>query len=281
MSECYLNGHFVKPEQALVSVMDRGFLFGDGVYEVIPVYNNKLFRLQSHLDRLQKSLDGILLDNPMNQQQWQAMLQTLLDKNPDGEKSIYLQVTRGYCEKRHHSFPEHPEPTVFARCMPLNRWSLEKLQQGIDVITLKDTRWQHCHIKTTTLLPNVLLNQQAKQQGAAEAILIRDGLAIECSSSNLFIVKQNTIITPPLSALLLGGITRDLVIELTKQHQLALQERDIAEDELAQADEIWITSSTREIAPVVTLNGNMVGEGKPGPLWQQVMSYYQDYKKTL
>lgn len=281
MSEFYLNGKFVKPEQALVSVMDRGFLFGDGVYEVIPVYNGKLFRLAPHLKRLQNSLDGIMLDNPMSDKEWQDMLLTLLAKNPQGEKSLYLQVTRGYSEQRHHSFPETPKPTVFARCSPLNTWSMEKLQQGISAVTMPDTRWRQCHIKAITLLPNVLLNQQAKQLGAAEAILIRDGHAIECSSSNLFIVKNQTIITPPLSSFLLGGITRDLVVELATQHNVPLQQRDITEMELNQADEMWITSSTKEIAPVIKLNDKPVGDGQIGPLWQRMMGYYQQYKQSI
>jgi len=279
--QVYLNGEFKAISEACVSVLDRGFLFGDGVYEVIPAYGGHLLRLDAHLQRLQNSLDGIRLENPLSTQQWQQMLTTLIEKNSGLDQSIYLQVTRGVAAKRNHNFPDQVKPTVFAMSNELKPVSRSEAEQGIEAVTLDDIRWRACNIKTTALLANTLLRQQATDKGAGEAILLRDGFATEGSASNVFVVYNNTILTPPTSPLLLPGITRDLVLELARTHDMPHLQREITEDELRHASEIWITSSTREILPVLTLDGEAVGDGSAGPVWQQMIDYFQDYKQQL
>ena len=282
----YLNGDFLPLEQACVSVTDRGFLFGDGVYEVIPAYGGRLFRLTQHLQRLQNSLDGIRLANPLSHGEWESMFNELLARNrdaagPDNDQSVYLQVTRGCAPKRDHSFPETISATVYAVSNPIPRPDPAIEQNGVAAVTLNDMRWQRCDIKAITLLANVLLRQQAVDQGAVEAILIRDGQVIEGSSSNVFVVKNDTIITPPKSERMLPGITRDLVLELAAKHGLPYAENDIDVTTLAQAEEVWITSSTREIVPVTQLDSRAIGDGRPGPLWKTITAHYRDYKTAV
>ena len=282
-SICYLNGDYLPLEQATVSVLDRGFIFGDGVYEVIPAYGGHLFRLQQHLQRLHNSLDAIRLANPLSAKQWQAMLQTLISKNPGdsgNDHSLYLQVTRG-AAKRDHPFPENTPATVFAMSNPLASIDLENMQTGVAAITLDDIRWRYCYIKTTALLPNILLKQQAIEKQATEAILVRDGEVTEGSSSNLFIVKAGIIKTPIKSEKLLPGITRDLIVELARNNGLPCEETHISEAELHAADEIWLSSSTREILPVTRLDDKTIGEGVAGPLWHKMIAIYQAYKQAL
>ena len=286
MPTVYLNGVFLPLEEACIPVTDRGFLFGDGVYEVIPAYGGRLFRLQHHLQRLQDSLDGIRLANPMSNEEWEGTLTALLahNRNTDGtepDQGVYLQVTRGSAAKRDHSFPAQIRPTVYAASNPIPPPDPAIEQNGVAVITLGDMRWHRCDIKAITLLPNVLLRQQAADQGAAEAILVRDGQVIEGSSSNVFVVIGDTIMTPPKSERLLPGITRDLVLELADRHGLAYAETDIDEAALAQAGEVWITSSTREIIPVTQVNGRSVGDGRPGPMWKIVTGHYRTYKAAV
>jgi len=286
MTTVYLNGSFLPLEDACVSVMDRGFLFGDGVYEVIPAYGGKLFRLSHHLGRLQNSLDGIRLANPFSDDAWQKILNEVLQRNggqtdAGDDQSVYLQVTRGSAAKRDHRFPDSITPTVFAFSNPLPEPDPVGTTQGVAAITLDDTRWQYCAIKAITLLPNVLLRQQAADLDAAEALLIRDGLVIEASASNVFIVRDGTILTPPKSEQMLPGITRDLVLELAQQHALPYRETDISEDALRQADEVWVTSSTKEIAPVTRLDGKAVGDGLPGPVWRSMIQLFRHYKEAV
>jgi D-alanine transaminase len=286
MPSVYLNGTFLPLEQACVSVTDRGFLFGDGVYEVIPAYGGRLFRLPHHLQRLQNSLDGIRLANPLSADQWESLFTELLARNrdaagPDNDQSVYLQVTRGCAPKRDHAFPENISATVYATSSPIARPDPAIEQNGVAAVTFEDIRWQRCDIKAITLLANVLLRQRATDQGAAEAILVCDGRVIEGSSSNVFMVKNGTLITPPKSERMLPGITRDLVLELAAKHGLPCAETDIDEAMLAQADEVWITSSTREIVPVTRLNGHVIGDGRPGPVWQVMTGHYRDYKTAV
>jgi D-alanine transaminase len=281
MNTAYLNDEYLPLEQARVPVLDRGFLFADGVYEVIPVYGGRLFRLAEHLDRLDNSLTGIRLANPLSRSQWQAVLQRLVEMNGGGEQSVYLQVTRGAGPVREHLFPVDCPQTVFAMSMPLKSPKPELLEKGARVITLDDIRWQYCHLKTVALLPNVLMHQIARERRADEAILIRNGYAMECTASNFFIVDRGTVVTPPKSEHLLPGITRDLVLELAARHGVAHAERDVQQHELAGADEIWITSSNKEIVPVSSLNDNPVGDGRPGPLWRRMYEHYQAYKNGL
>jgi D-alanine transaminase len=281
MKIAYLNDEYLPLEQARVPVLDRGFLFSDGVYEVIPVYGGRLFRLDQHLDRLDGSLQGIRLANPLSRAQWRAILMRLVDMNGGGEQSVYFQVTRGADAKRDHLFPANVPQTVFAMSSPLKALAGKWLQEGATVITIPDIRWQYCHLKTISLLPNVLMRQLADDRGADEAILIRNGLATECTVSNLFIVKDGTVVTPPKSEYLLPGITRDLLLELAHRHGLPYREREIAEAELSAADEIWITSSSKEVIPATRLNGAKVGGGQPGPVWRRMFDYYQEYKNRL
>lgn len=277
----YLNGEFKPISKACVSVLDRGFLFGDGVYEVIPAYGGHPLRLERHLQRLQNSLDGIRLTNPHSHSQWQEILSQLIVNNKGTDQTIYLQVTRGTAPRRDHNFPRQVTPTVFVMSNELLPIPRDVAEKGIEAVTLDDIRWRACNIKTTALLANTLLRQQATDKGAAEAILLRDGFATEGTSSNVFVVYEGTILTPPTSPLLLPGITRDLVLELARTHNLGCQERPVGEDELRQASEIWITSSTREVLPVVSLDGKPVGDGKAGPVWQQMIDYFQQYKQQL
>lgn len=279
----YLNGEFLPLDQAKVSVLDRGFIFGDGVYEVIPVYGGQLFRLNQHLQRLDHSLAGIQLDNPLAYDQWNSILEELVERNATevyGDQSVYLQVTRGVA-KRDHAFPKGVAPTVFAMSNPLAPLPVSLAAEGIAAITLDDIRWRYCNIKAITLLPNILLRQQALDANAAEAILISNGEVTEGAASNLFIVKDNILITPPKGPRLLPGITRDLILELAETHGIACREGAIRENELREADEMWLTSSTKEILPVTRLDGKAVSGGKPGPMWARVIALYQDYKRAL
>jgi D-alanine transaminase len=276
----YLNGKFLQDTEAFVPVLDRGFIFGDGIYEVIPAYGGRMFRLDEHLERLQNSLDAIRICNPLTPAQWAEMLQGLIDKNGGGDQSLYLQITRGVA-KRDHAFPKNCAPTVFAMSNPLVPPGTEILEKGVAAITIDDIRWQHCHIKAISLLPNILLRQEALDQGAAEAILIRDGLATEGAASNLFAVLDGVLTTPAKGPLLLPGITRDLVLELAAANGVAHREADIRREDLDRASEIWFTSSTREILPVTRLNGQAVGGGTPGPVFRHMIALYQDYKHQL
>lgn len=282
MAQVYLNGEFLPLAEARVPVMDRGFLFGDGVYEVIPAYGGKLFRLPHHLYRLNNSLTAIRIPDPLSNAEWRDILEKLVQWNEGDDQSVYLQVTRGVQDKRDHAFAGlNLKPTVFAMSSPLQSPSSVPATTGIKTVTLDDVRWQHCNIKAITLLPNALLRQQAVDQGATEAVLIRNGHAIEGAASNLFIVKDGLMITPPNSHLLLPGITRDLLVELAAEHARPFREADITLEELQTADEIWLTSSTKELLPVVELDGTPVGNGQPGPIYRDMHCLYRDYKDRV
>jgi len=282
MSIAYLNGDYLPVEQAKVSVLDRGFIFGDGVYEVIPAYGGHLFRLEQHLQRLSNSLEGIHLDNPLALSQWQQIIEEVVKRNDDNnqDQSIYLQVTRG-AAKRDHVFPDEISQTIFVMSSPMQAVSEEKLTKGICAISHEDIRWRYCHIKSIALLPNTLMRQIAREAGADEAILNRDGNITEGAASNVFIVKDGKIITPAKDECLLPGITRDLVLEIAAEAKLNYAEADISPEQLQNADEIWLTSSTKEILPVTQLDGKAVGNGKPGPCWKDMLARYQEHKKLL
>ncbi len=273
----YLNGEFLPVESAKISVLDRGFIFGDGVYEVLPVYNGHLFRLVEHLQRLENSLQAIRLANPLSRQQWSDLLEKLVAYNHGGDQSIYLQVTRGPA-KREHNFPHLIQPTIF---MMSETIQAQPPSLGVKAVTCPDIRWQRCDIKATALLANVLLRQQAVDVGAVEAILIRDGYVMEGAASNVFVVIDGMTMTPPKSQYILPGITRDLILEVMQANQLPYQEVAITEIQLRSADEIWVTSSVREILPIITLDEKTIGLGKPGPIWFQVWQLYQNYKQQL
>lgn len=276
----YLNGNYLPLEQACVPVLDRGFIFGDGVYEVIPVYGRKAFRLEHHLQRLKNSMQAVRLNNPHTDEEWSDIINNVVERNDGGDQSIYLQITRGVAS-RDHRFPDDAIPTVFVMSNLFVMVPTEQLEHGVSAITLDDIRWQYCSIKSIALLPNILLRQQAVEQGAAEAILLRDNEVTEGAASNVFIVKDGVIITPPKTDCLLPGITRDLVVEQAHEHDLPVEETIIKQEELLVADEIWLTSSTKEILPVTQLNNQNVGTGKPGPVWKQMYGLYQDYKQAL
>ncbi len=271
----YLNGEFLPLSQAKVSVLDRGFLFGDGVYEVIPVYGGRPLRLAEHLERLGKSLSDIRMEPPLAAEEWAAIFNSLIQGGHD--QQIYLQVTRGVGTRRDHAFPPGIAPTVFAMCTPIAPIPAA----GVKAITVQDIRWQWCHIKAITLLANVLQRQQAVEAGCAEAIMVRDGYAIEGAASNLFAVVEGVLLTPPKGTDILPGITRDLVVEIAQANAIPLQERKISLAELNQAEEVWMTSSTREVLPIVELDGRKVGNGEPGPVWVRMNALYQRRKELL
>lgn len=277
----FLNGDMLPVEDASISVLDRGFLLGDGVYEVIPAYGGKLFRLQQHLKRLQDSLDAIRIPNPYAMDEWRDILQQLVNEGGMDDQSVYLQITRGVAAKRDHTFPQGITPTVFAMSNPVSTTSKDILEKGVAAITLDDIRWKRCDIKAITLLANVILKQEAHDAGAVEAILIKDGHALEGAASNLFIVQNNIIITQPKGPQLLPGVTRDLVLELAVKNNMNFEERPISEQELLLANEIWLTSSTKEILPVCLLNDTPVGDGNPGPVWKKISALYRQYKVEL
>lgn len=276
----YLNGKFMPLEEACVPVLDRGFIFGDGVYEVIPAYSRKLFRLANHLDRLQHSLDGIRLQNPYSNSQWHELLNKIVAGNDNEDQYVYLHVTRGVA-KRDHAFPLNSTPTVFIMSNPLLAPPKELLDNGCSAITAIDNRWIRCDIKAISLLPNVLLRQMAVDVDALETILIRDGFLTEGAASNIFVVKDNLLLAPPKSHLMLPGITYDVVLELAAANHIPYKIRDISEEELHSADEIMLTSSTKEIMAVTRLNDNPVGNGIPGALCQQLQKMYHHYKTTM
>ncbi len=272
----YLNGDFLPPDQAKISVFDRGFVFADGVYEVIPAYGGRPFRLPQHLARLDNSLASIRLSNPLAAHDWQTVFTRLVEAGGTADQSVYLQVTRGPAE-RDHAFPKQVTPTVFAYSQPLKYPEPAQLAAGVSAITVPDIRWQRCDIKAIALLPNVLLRQQAIEQGAAEAILIRNGLMMEGSASNIFVVRKGLLVTPPKGPFILPGVTRDLALELARAHGLACAERAVTEAELRGADELMLSSSTKELLPITQLDGKPVGSGKPGPLHARLHALYQDY----
>lgn len=281
MHEIYLNGAFVAPENAMVSVLDRGFLFGDGVYEVIPAYAGRPLRAPEHLQRLANSLRAIGLQPPLAAAEWLGVFQRLLAAEPEADQALYLQVTRGPAAIRDHRFPVSPVPTILAMAKPIKARDPALREQGVAAVIRDDIRWLRCDIKSTALIAAVLLRQSAEEAGAEEAILVRDGLALEGSTSNLFMVRDERLITPPKGSLLLAGITRELVLELAVLAEIAIEERNIALEELRQADEIWISSSTRELMPVTQLDGSPVADGRPGPWWQRLDALYQDVKARL
>jgi D-alanine transaminase len=282
MKTAFLNDQFLPVDKARVSVLDRGFLFGDGVYEVIPVFRGELFRLDQHLTRLQQSLDAIYLSLP----DWPAerltrMMQELVARNGGGNQSLYLQVTRGAQPVRDHRIPVQAKPTLFAMSMPMEPPPSLDAVAPVSCVLVDDPRWQRCDIKSISLLGNILARHEATLAGADEALLVRDGKVVEGSASNVFMVRDGQIITPPKNQWILGGITRDLLVELMCQNREPVKEADILLDAIRQADEIWISSSTREIRPVTRLDGQPVGDGQPGPVWRRVATSYQDFKRNL
>jgi len=270
----YLNGEYLPPEQACISPLDRGFLFGDGVYEVIPSYGGKLFLLDAHLERLGRSLAAIRLPDPIPGGGWSVMLERLLRENPGGDRSVYLQVTRGVAP-RDHAFPGHATATVFAMVSPIAPQGPTVAGAGVSAITAPDQRWGRCDIKSVALLANVLARQQAADHAAVEAILLRDGLLTEGAASNVFVVTNDVVYTTPLGPAILPGITRDFLLGVLRAGGWDCREEPVPEGALRAADEIWLTSSTKEVLPVTRLDGQPVGDGQPGPVWREALDQYR------
>lgn len=261
--------------------MDRGFLFGDGAYEVIPVYSRRPFRLPEHLARLRHTLDGIRLANPHSEAEWMRLIGEIIARNDGEDQSVYLQITRGADTKRNHAFPAKVTPTVFIMSEPLLTPPAAQRERGIATISSPDVRWLRCDLKTTSLLANCLLRQQAVEAGCVETILFRDGFMTEGAASNIFAVKDGALLAPPKDNLMLPGITYDVVLELAAAHGFPAEVRPVAEAEARGADELWMTSSTKEVLPIVVLDGKPVGRGQPGPAFAQMYAWYQDFKRTV
>lgn len=276
MDIAFVNEQFIPKQEATISIMDRGFLFGDSVYEVIPYFNQSPIGLKEHLQRLTDSLNQLKIRNPYSSEQWQALFNELIEKNNLAQTPqfmLYCQVTRGADKKRQHTIESNSQPCVVLFCAPIKNFSAYQ-QHGAKAITYPDQRHQLGHIKSTNLLANVLALQAAQNNGALEAILYRDDRVIECTSSNLFIVKNNQIITPPQDPLMLSGITRHLVINQVKKLNIGVLEQTITLNELQQADEIWITSSTKSLIPITQLNDKIIGNGKPGKIGKRCQQHY-------
>ncbi len=273
----YLNGKFLPLDEAKISVLDRGFIYGDGVYEVVPVYQRQPYRLRPHLIRLQRSLDGIRLANPHREAEWEAIIHNLIAMQPFDDQGIYLQVTRG-AAKRDHAFPPDAIPTVFLMSNPLPVLSREQIEGGVAVVTAADERWLRCDLKTISLLGNVLARQFAVDRGAVETVMFRDGHLTEASASNVLIVKSGTIFAPPKDNLILPGITYDAALELARQGGLPFAIRPVTKEEALSADEMWLSSSTKEVLAVSTLDGRPFGSGKPGPVYRRMYALFQESK---
>lgn len=281
MSLAYLNGKYQPLAETQVSVMDRGFLFGDGVYEVIPVYARKPFRLQEHLQRLQNSLSATRITNPYSDAEWTAIIARIIESAASDDQQIYLQVTRGAAPVRNHAFPEKVVPTVFVMTDPLLPPAPELLATGTTAVSAIDIRWLRCDIKATSLLANCLLRQAAVDAGCAETILFRDGILTEGAATNIFVIKNGVVLAPHKNHLMLPGVTYDVILEICAQHKIPCTVRDITAAEVQAADELLMTSSTREVLPVVQLDGHSIGSGKPGPMAQSMAQKYQDFKRAV
>jgi len=273
----YLNGQFLPLEDAKVSVLDRGFIYGDGVYELVPVYGRKPYRLPQHLARLQRSLDGIRLANPHTDAEWEAIIAGLIGRMTFADQGVYLQVTRG-AAKRDHAFPAGVAPTVFMMSNPLALPSREQVERGVAVITAVDERWLHCDLKTISLLGNVLARQLAVDAGATETVLFRNGYLTEASASNVLLVRGGVIVEPPKDNQILPGITYDVAFELAREGGLPIEVRPVPKDEALAADEMWLSSSTKEVLAVTALDGRPFAGGKPGPVFRKVHALFQASK---
>lgn len=281
MSLAYLNGEYKPLAETQVSVMDRGFLFGDGVYEVIPVYARKPFRLQEHLQRLRNSLAAIRITDLHSETEWAGIIEHIIASSTSTDQQIYLQVTRGAAPLRNHAFPADTRPTVLVMSDPLLSPSPELFSSGVSAVSSSDIRWLRCDIKATSLLANCLLRQIAVDAGCAETVLFRDGILTEGAASNIFVVKDRVLLAPQKNHLMLSGITYDVILEIVRQYNMPCAIRDISETEVHGADELLMTSSTREVLPIVRLDGRPVGKGTPGPVAQALAAHYQEFKRTV
>ncbi len=277
----YLNGTYLPLREARISPLDRGFLYSDGVYEVMPVYGGRPFRFESHADWLTRSLGGIRMEDPHSREQWRALLGTLIERNGGGDQYVYWQVTRGAEFGRNHAPLPVIERTVFAFCAPLPVTAPATLRDGVTCVTAQDTRWAQCDIKSVSLLANVLLRQLAVDGQAAETILLRDGELMEASSSAVHVISGGVIHSPPNSRQILPGTTRSAMEEMALRAGIPYRSEPVSEARLRAADEVWISAATREVQPVTRIDGQPVGSGKPGPLWRRIHAELQSYKREL
>ena len=276
----HFNGQLVPLDQVHISPLDRGFLFGDGVYEVIPAYGGKLLRAHEHFARLQRSMDEIGLSNPYTAEGWIDAVKALLAHHP-GDQAVYIQVTRGVPPKRDHVIPKGLAPTVFMMSSPMVNPSKEMIDKGVACVSASDFRWHKCHIKSVSLLGNVLARQISADAGATETVLFRDGYLTEAAASNVFVVKNSVVYAAPQDNHILLGITYELIAELAAGGHVQFQIRPVAETLVRAADEIWLSSSTKEVIAVTTLDGKPVGAGVPGPVFKRMHALFQDYKAKL
>jgi len=274
----YLNGKFIPKEKAFISVMDRGFLFGDGVYEVFPVYNNNIIGLKPHLNRLQDGLDAINIKNPHSKDEWINLINKVVKlNNKNSSQAIYLQISRGCDENRKHTYGKL-KPTIYIQSSGIEPKDKRDLIKGKSAITREDIRWLKSNTKATSLLANTLYAQEAKESNSEEAILCRDGIVTEASSSNVFIVKDTILYTHPKGPNILPGVTRDIAIHCAENLGIKVKEEKFTKEQLMQADEVWISSSTREILPITSIDGVSISNGYAGPVWSLVYDQYQKLK---
>jgi D-alanine transaminase len=281
---CYLNGRQLPVEDARISPFDRGFLYADGAYELMPIYAGRPFRFESHRERMTRSLNEIQMRDPHTPEEWRQIFSNLIAANSKsgGDQYVYWQVTRGAENGRNHApLPNDIPRTVFAFCAPLPVIAPSVLENGVPCVTTEDTRWARCDIKSISLLANVLLRQLSVDANAAETILLREGELREASSSAVHVVIDGEIRTPPRSPKILPGVTRGVMEELASRHGIPHRSTCVTEDEMRNAAEVWISSSTRDVQPVTSIDGRPVGEGKPGPIWRRVYDEMQRYKREL
>ena len=273
----YLNGRFLPIGEAQVSVLDRGFIYGDGVYELVPVYGREPFRLPHHLARLQHSLDGIGLANPLTNPQWEALIRDLVARQPYADQGVYFQVTRGVA-RRDHAFPKGVPPTIFMMSNPLATPTREQVERGVAVVTAEDNRWHRCDLKTISLVGNVLMRQLAAEADAVETVMFRDGWLTEASASNVLIVQDGSIVVPPKDNLILPGITYDATVEFAQDVGVPVVTRPVPREEALAAEEMWLSSSTKEVLAITTVDGRPFAGGKPGPVFRKLWAAFQARK---
>jgi D-alanine transaminase len=278
---CYLNGEYLPLQEARLSPLDRGFLFADSVYEVLPVFGGRMYRFREHFDRLERSLGEVRMPKPHTHAQWLALLNGLIQRNGGADMYLYVQVTRGAEYGRNHAFPVESTPTVFAMASPLPTFTPEQRERGLAAITVEDFRWGRCDIKTTALLANVLMKQRAVDAGAQEAIIVREGEVLEGSSTSVFAVIGDVVVTPPDSHRILPGTTRDAALEIAATLSLTTEIRRISLEEFRSADEIWISAATRDVLPVTRLDDKPIGLGRPGPLWRRMSDAFLESRRRL
>jgi D-alanine transaminase len=278
---CYLNGEYLPLAQARVSPLDRAFLFGDAVYEVMPVYGRRPFRFAAHCERLERSLRELGMADPHSREQWHAIIATLIERNATDDTYVYWQVTRGAEYGRNHAPLPTLERTVFAFCSPLTLPDQATLDGGVSCVTAVDNRWGRCDIKSTALLANILLREQAAQAGAAETILLREGLLTEGSASAVHVVHGGELISPALSPQVLPSLTRGAVEKMAQRAGIPVRSAQVTVAELRAAAEVMLSAATREVIAVTRLDGAAVGNGSPGPVWRAIHSHLQQYKREL